>query len=237
MDSSTLHFLPVANGGETPITDELHSAICLAHADNAVRSLAGKLAFRLQELTRKAAYAHYVQQAVDAAGLDGEISKIIANLEDEYASLSAELAAWNDSAKVAERRAKERSAQIAPMIRRANNKMIVCENEILRLKMLLNEARRPGGMRPSEKLRAYQSAGLSSEQIEKLGDAGLTPISIEQAEWDIMVIEGELQRLNDFVRDPLHQLSRLQGMELTEADDYNPGRYVPPVMRQFGDAA
>lgn len=229
------YFLPVANGGETPITEELHGRLCLAHADNMVRSLAGKLAFRLQELTRKAAYSHYVQQAIDAAGPDGDVSEVIANLEDEYASLSAELAAWNDSAKVAELRSKERSAKIAPMIRRANNATINRENEILRLKTMLNEARR-NGVQPSEKLKAYKAAGLTAKQIAKLGDAGPTAYDVENAEWRIKVLEGELQRLNAFVFDPMHRESKLQGLELTAADDHHPGRYVPPVMHQYGDA-
>jgi hypothetical protein len=234
-DSTALHFLPVANGGETPITDELYDILNLAHADHTVRSLAGKLSFRHQELVRKAAYSHYVQKAVNAAGPDGDISKVVAQLEDEYAQLSNELAAWNSSANVAERRAKERSAKRVPMIKRANHAVVKRENEILQLKTLLNDARR-NGVQTSEKLKSYKLAGLTDEQIAKLGDAGTTAYDVEQAEWRIKVLEGEVQRLNAFIFDPLHRLAKLQGLELTAADDHHPGRYVPPVMRQFGNA-
>lgn len=231
------YFAIPANGHEEPAPQDLQDRIALAFADDQVRSLAQKTAFRIVEISRKAALDHAMLAAVQSADpADGNVG-VLAELEKVFSEVSQELAEWNSAAKIAEQRAKERSAQLAPMIRRANNRMIVCENQILRLKMRLNEARRPGGMAPSEKLKAYRSAGLDSAQIEKLGDAGPTPISVEQAEWDIKVIEGELQRLSAFVHSPLHRLSDLQGLKLTAADDHNPGRYVPPVKCQFGKVA
>lgn len=237
MENCTVHryFVLPANGLEEPAPQELQDRISLAFADNQVRALAQKTAFRIVELARKAALDHVMQNAIDAADPEDGNAGVTEALEHAFADVSTQLAAWNEAAKLAESRGKARATEIAPMIRRAGNASIRIENEILRLKMMLNDARR-NGLQPSEKLKAYRDAGLTAVQIAKLGDAGITSLDVEQAEWKLKVLEGELQRLNAFLLDPLHRIAQLQGLELTAADDNNPGRYVPGVLRQFGDA-
>lgn len=224
--ATSIYFDPLANGGENPLPQEHLERLTLAHADAQVRSLAGKLSFRFQELARKASYSHFVERAVESADPDAGTAGVILALEQEFERASAALAAWNQSATVADRRARERSAEIAPLILRANNALINRENKITRLKMMLSDVRR-NGLANSEKLKVYKAAGLTKVQISKLGDAGPTAFDVEQAEWEIKVLEGEVQRINAFIADPLHRLSQLQGLKLTDADDHTPGRFVP----------
>jgi hypothetical protein len=226
---------PHVDGLDTPAAPQLIERITLARADSAIHALAGRIAFRQQEIIRKFSYDAAIQAAVLATDPAAGIVGIIEHLENQFNSVSTELAELNSAMKLAESRGKSRSAEIGPMIRRAGNATIRVENEILRLKLMINDARRNGGFQPSEKLKAYRSAGLSAEQIAKLGDAGTTAHDVEQAEWRIKVAEGELQRLTAFINDPLHRVSQLQGLELTEADDNNPGRFTSPPVHQNGD--
>lgn len=223
-----------ANGREEPAPQDLQDRLALAFADHQVRALAQKTAFRLVELARKAALDQVMQNAIDAADPADGNAGVIEALEHAFADISTQLAAWNEAAKLAEARGKARAAEIAPLIRRAGNATIRIENEILQLKMLLNDARR-NGLQPSEKLKKYQAAGLSAKQIAVLGDGGPTAHDVENAEWELKVHEGELQRITSFLSDPLHRVSLLQGIELTPADDSNPGRFTPPPVYQQGE--
>lgn len=206
-------FLPsLARGQAEPIDQELSDRIVLAGADGTVGSLANKISFRLGELVRKGAFHVIVEQAVKAADPESGNEGVIAFLDQAYSALSAELHEMNDALRLMESRARERSARTTPLLVRAADLERKKRSELDWLRRQIKDA----AINRRQAEEKYRAAGLSDEQIAKLGIQP-TAFDLEKWDWQIKVIHGELQRLENFQRDPLHRLSKLQGIDLDAA--------------------
>lgn len=215
--AASISFRPLANGEENPLPQEHLERLTLAHADAQVRSLAGKISFRIQEFCRKAAYSHLVEQAVESADPDAGVAGVVQALEQEFEFVSSALAAWNASATVADRRAREHSELSAKVLRQANNAKIRRQNEIVELRERLRDIR-INGQRNSDRMAAYVTAGLSAEQINKLGDAGPAPAEIENLHVRMQSLDAEVRQLSAFISHPLHPCELLGEIELSDID-------------------
>lgn len=206
-------FLPsLARGQAEPIDQELSNRIVLAVADGTVGSLANKIAFRLGELVRKGAFHVMIEQAVAASDPDSGNEGVIAFLDQAYNALSSELHEINDALRVMESRARERSARTIPLLVRAADLERQKRGELEWLRRQIKEA--AANRRQAEE--KYRSAGLTDEQIQKLGITPTT-LDVEKWDWQTKVVQGELQRLEAFQRDPLCRLTTLQGLPLDAA--------------------
>lgn len=206
-----LHFLPVANGGKSPLDEELRSRLTLAHADHTIRSMAGKLSFRLQELTRKAAYSHYIQKAVAAADPAAGMPAVIALLDAEFDRLSDELKSWNESASIAEQRARALAAEVNPLIVKSANLAATKRSQIEWLERKIFGAKH----RKTDQIEKLRTAGLNDEQIDLLGLLP-PPLDVEKLRRQIHILMEDIARLEAFNTDPLHRKSLLGDLDLDD---------------------
>lgn len=207
------YFSLPANGLEEPAPQELQDRISLAFADNQVRALAQKTAFRIVELARKAALDHAMQNAIEASNPADGNAGVLAALETSFGHVSAELAEWNDAARIAEQRARQRAAQTNHLVVRAMNLAAKKRSELAWIERQIASAK----YHYSEQAKRFSNAGLTTEQIELLGGYP-PPVDTEKLSLQWKIHDSDIRAMDDFCSDPLRRTSKLGDIDLQASD-------------------
>lgn len=208
------YFPPVRLADAGPVDPETIEAHALALADQRVRGLAMQLKVKLRSLVELASFYSVMSQAAEGALVDGITAE--AWLEQRLRELDAEIDVTKGEHAAMDQRLKARTTRRQPLLNAVSVRLTSHERELEVLSNRLSLAKQQAA-EGGNQFQKLIDAGLSREQIAKLGDVE-DPVDkqardIARMEARIAELRSETPKLKAFADDLRHDPAHLDGLD------------------------
>lgn len=208
------YFAPLKLADVSHLDVEAIEVHCLALGDANLRGIAIRITQQIKRLVDQAGMASLISAAVEAARVSGGDPQ--EHLEGMLRAVTDELAATKSEHTNAEQRRKARMTRLQPLLNAVSMRLTSHERELEVLSNRLSLAKQ----QVAEGFNQFQrllDAGLSREQIAKLGDienpVDVRAREIARMEARIAELRGEIPKLKAFSDDPRHDPAHLNGLD------------------------